>query len=91
MDKATHNMSVQNGGVRRLVVILVCASIALQALTFAIPGDVLSLLCREVGVLLLVMALLAALKGDAKSNSFLAVGIGVAAGLAAIALVIALL
>ncbi|KAA8818544.1 hypothetical protein EMO92_05745 [Bifidobacterium reuteri] len=91
MEKSTHNTSVQNGGVRRLVVILVCASIALQALAFAIPGDVLGLLCRAVGVLLLVMALLTALKGGAKSNSFLAIGFGVAAGLAAVALVIALL
>lgn len=91
MEKPTHNKSIQNGGIRRLVVILVCASIALQALAFAIPEDVLSLLCRAVGVLLLVMALLAALKGSAKSSSFLAIGIGVAAGLAAIALVIALL
>ncbi|TPF78276.1 MULTISPECIES: hypothetical protein [unclassified Bifidobacterium] len=91
MEKSTHNMSVQNGGVRRLVMILVCVSVALQALAFAIPGDVLSLFCRAAGVLLLIAALLAALKGDVKSNSFLAVGIGVAAGLAAIALVIALL
>lgn len=91
MDKSTHNTSVQNGGTRRLVVILVCASVALQALAFAIPGNIPSLLCRAVGMLLLVMALLAALKDDAKSNSFLATGIGIAAGLAAIALVAALL
>ncbi|KAB8289412.1 hypothetical protein DSM100688_0492 [Bifidobacterium ramosum] len=91
MEKTTHNTSVQNGGTRRLVVILVCVSVALQALAFAIPGNVLSLLCRAVGVLLLLAALLAALKGDAKSSSFLAVGVGVAAGLTAIALVIVLL
>lgn len=87
MGKFAHNTSVQNCSTRRLVVILVCVSVALQALAFAIPGGVLGLLCRAVGMLLLVMALLAALKGDVKSNSFLATRIGIAAGLAAIALV----
>ncbi|WP_236034309.1 MULTISPECIES: hypothetical protein [Bifidobacterium] len=91
MGRFTHNTSVQNGGTRRLVVILLCASIALQALAFAIPGDILSLLCRAVGVLLLAMALLVALKGGARSYFFLAVGFGMAVGLTAIAPVIALL
>lgn len=91
MERSTHNTSVQNGGTGRLVVMLLFASIALQALAFAIPGDILSLLYRAVGVLLLVMALLAALKGGARSHLFLAVGFGVAAGLTAIALVIVLL
>ncbi|NMM93414.1 hypothetical protein G1C95_0599 [Bifidobacterium sp. DSM 109957] len=91
MGKSTPNTSVQDGNARRLVVILLCASIALQALAFAIPGDVLSLLCRAVGVLLLVMSLLAAVKSNARQKPLLAIGIGVAAGLAAIALVIMLL
>lgn len=91
MEKPTRNTSVQDGGVRRLIVILLCASIALQALAFVIPGDVLSLLCRAGGVLLLVMALLAAVKGNAQQKPLLAIGIGAAAGLAAIVLVIELL
>ncbi|NMM97491.1 hypothetical protein [Bifidobacterium olomucense] len=91
MEKSTHNTSVQNDGTRRLIVILVCASIALQALAFAIPEDVLSLLCRAVGVLLLVMALIAAAKSNGQQKPLLAIGIGVAAGLVAVALVIALL
>lgn len=91
MGKSTPNTSVQNSGARRLIVILVCASIALQALAFAIPGNVLSLLCRSIGVLLLVMALLTTVKSSAPQKPLLAIGISVAAGLAAIALVIALL
>ncbi|KAB7788318.1 hypothetical protein [Bifidobacterium cebidarum] len=91
MGKSTPNTSVQNSGARRLVVILLCASIALQSLAFAIPGGALSLLCRAVGVLLLVMALLAAVKSNAQQKPLLAIGIGVTASLASIALVIALL
>ncbi|MBT1173321.1 hypothetical protein JS533_006180 [Bifidobacterium amazonense] len=91
MGKPTPNTSVQDVNARRLVVILLCASIALQALTFAIPGGALSLLCRAVEVLLLVMALLAAVKSNAQQKPLLAIGIGVAASLAATALVIALL
>ncbi|WP_156963182.1 hypothetical protein [Bifidobacterium stellenboschense] len=62
MKKTTDNRSARGRNARRPVVVLLFASIALQALAFAVPGDVFRLLCRAVGVTLLVIALLVALK-----------------------------
>lgn len=91
MAKSDDDESVRERGAQRPVAVLLSVSVALQALAFAIPGDALSLLCRAVGVLLLIVALLVSLKGGANGKPFLAVGIGAVAGLAAIASMITLL
>lgn len=89
MNALSNNASVQHGKSKRLIVTMLFVSIGLQALAFAVSGEAFSLIFRLVGVLPLVVALLLALKSNTDSKPLLAIGIGVVAGLTAIALVAA--
>lgn len=62
MKKPTDNRSARGRNARRPVVILLFASITLQALAFAVSEDVFRILCRAVGVSLLVIVLYLAVK-----------------------------
>lgn len=89
MKKYTNDVLAQGSIIRRIVIALLFASIVLQALAFVVPGGVFSLLCRALGVLLLIIALLVSLKNNVQKVSFLSIGMGVVSGLIAISLVIA--
>lgn len=62
MKKPTDNRSARGRNARRPVVILLFASITLQALAFAVSEDVFRILCRAVGVSLLVIVLYLAVR-----------------------------